>query len=102
MIARALVNKPRILLFDEATSALDQRTQGTVNKAIDALQASRIVIAHRLNTVKAADRIYVLEKGKVIQEGTSQELDSQPAPHTVREAYVARSQNHRLPLNGEK
>jgi NHLM bacteriocin system ABC transporter ATP-binding protein len=74
MIARALVSKPKILLFDEATSALDNRTQAAIMKNLAQLQVTRIVIAHRLSTVVDADRIYVLEGGKVVDSGTYSEL----------------------------
>ena len=69
LIARALVNKPRIIFFDEATSALDNPTQAQVSASLERLQATRIVIAHRLSTIRNADRIYVLEAGQVVEEG---------------------------------
>lgn len=74
MIARAIVAKPRMLLFDEATSALDNQTQAIVSRSLEALKATRIVIAHRLSTIVNADRIYVLEGGSVAEEGTYQVL----------------------------
>ncbi|NEQ82144.1 MAG: ATP-binding cassette domain-containing protein, partial [Moorea sp. SIO2I5] len=74
LIARALVLKPRLLIFDEATSALDNRTQSIVSQSIDELRVTRIVIAHRLSTIRNADRIYVLEAGRVVQQGTFEEL----------------------------
>lgn len=74
MIARAIAHKPRLLYMDEATSALDNRTQNTVSESLDKLQATRIVIAHRLSTVKNADRIYVLDKGQIVESGTYDEL----------------------------
>lgn len=74
LIARALVHQPRILFFDEATSALDNRTQAIVSESLDNLQATRIVIAHRLSTIMNADRIYVLQDGRVAQQGTYDEL----------------------------
>ncbi|MBI5368036.1 MAG: NHLP bacteriocin export ABC transporter permease/ATPase subunit [Planctomycetes bacterium] len=74
LIARALVRRPRILLFDEATSALDNRTQEIVSKSLEAINATRIVIAHRLSTVRYADCIYVVKAGKVIEKGTYDEL----------------------------
>ncbi len=80
MIARAIVARPRILLFDEATSALDNRTQAIVSKSLDALQATRIVIAHRLSTIRNADQIYVLTGGKVAQRGTYDELINEKGP----------------------
>jgi len=59
MIARALVSKPPILLFDEATSALDNRTQAIVSRSLEELKATRIVVAHRLSTIRKADLICV-------------------------------------------
>ncbi len=74
MIARAIVHKPRLLYMDEATSALDNRTQNIVSESLDKLQATRIVIAHRLSTVINADRIYVMDKGTIVESGTYDEL----------------------------
>lgn len=74
LIARALVLKPQILLFDEATSALDNKTQAIVSKSLDKLQVTRIVIAHRLSTIRNAHRIYVLQAGRVVQQGSFEEL----------------------------
>ena len=73
-IARAVVKKPRVLFFDEATSALDNSTQAIVSKSIAGLQATRIVIAHRLSTIRNADRIYVMDKGRIVQTGAYHEL----------------------------
>jgi len=70
MIARAIAPKPKILLFDEATSALDNKTQKQVADALAGLNCTRVVIAHRLSTVKDCDRIVVLDGGKIIEEGT--------------------------------
>jgi ABC-type bacteriocin/lantibiotic exporter with double-glycine peptidase domain len=70
LIARAVAGRPKILLFDEATSALDNRTQAEVADAIANLRATRIVIAHRLSTVRRADRIVVIVGGKIVQVGT--------------------------------
>ena len=78
LIARALVSKPRLIFFDEATSALDNRTQQAVSQGLEGLNATRIVIAHRLSTIRNADRIYVLDRGRVAQEGRFEELNSQP------------------------
>ncbi|HVY70694.1 MAG TPA: NHLP bacteriocin export ABC transporter permease/ATPase subunit [Verrucomicrobiae bacterium] len=78
MIARAIVFRPRILLFDEATSALDNRTQAIVSESLEKLQATRVVIAHRLSTIINADRIFVMENGRVVQTGTYQDLLNQP------------------------
>lgn len=74
LIARALALKPRILLFDEATSALDNRTQAIVSESLDKLEVTRIVIAHRLSTIRNAHRIYVLQAGRVVQQGTFDQL----------------------------
>jgi ATP-binding cassette subfamily C protein len=80
MIARAIIAKPRILLFDEATSALDNQTQAIVSQSLENLQATRIVIAHRLSTIVNADCIYVLQGGKIAQAGTYAELMQQDGP----------------------
>lgn len=74
MIARALVNRPAVLLFDEATSALDNQTQAIVANSVRQLDATRIVIAHRLSTIIQADRIFVIVAGKVIETGNYSEL----------------------------
>jgi NHLM bacteriocin system ABC transporter ATP-binding protein len=74
LVARAIVRKPRILLFDEATSALDNRTQAIVSRSLKDLNATRIIIAHRLSTVMHADCICVLDKGILLETGTYDEL----------------------------
>ena len=74
MIARAIVHKPKILIFDEATSALDNKTQKSITESIDRLNCTRIVIAHRLSTIKSADRIIMLEGGQIIEDGDYQTL----------------------------
>ena len=74
MIARAIVNKPKILFLDEATSALDNRTQAIVTESMDKMEATRIVIAHRLSTIINADQICYLEGGKIIEMGNYDEL----------------------------
>ena len=83
LIARALVHNPRILLLDEATSALDNVSQAIVLEGLARLDATRIVIAHRLNTVRDADRIVVLEHGRVVQLGTFRELAEQRGPFSA-------------------
>ena len=74
MIARAIAPKPSILIFDEATSALDNITQKKISEALDKLNGTRIVIAHRLSTIKNCDRIVVIDGGKIIEDGTYDEL----------------------------
>ncbi len=78
MLAAALVRSPRVLLLDEATSWLDNDTQATVMGQIEELAVTRIVIAHRLSTIRNADRIYVLDEGRVAQQGTFAELIETP------------------------
>jgi ATP-binding cassette subfamily B protein len=77
-IARALVRKPKILIFDEATSALDNRTQAIVTQSLETLQVTRVVIAHRLSTIRNADKIIVIEKGQVVETGRYEDLMSSP------------------------
>jgi ATP-binding cassette subfamily C protein len=74
MIARAMITNPQIIYFDEATSALDNKTQEIVSESLGRLKATRIVIAHRLSTIVNCDRIIVLDKGQVVEEGSYQEL----------------------------
>ena len=74
MIARAIAPKPKVLMFDEATSALDNIAQKTVSDSLEKLKCTRIVIAHRLSTIRACDRIIYLEKGKIVEDGTYEEL----------------------------
>ncbi|WP_116451331.1 peptidase domain-containing ABC transporter [Blastococcus litoris] len=73
-LARALLGRPRVLLLDEATSALDTATEAVVAANIAGLRQTRIVIAHRLSTVRGADRILVLDGGRVVEQGTHPEL----------------------------
>lgn len=80
LIARAIVNRPRILFFDETTSALDNRAQEQVSRSLDNLRATRVVIAHRLSTIVHADRIFVLDNGQLVQSGTYRELLAVPGP----------------------
>jgi len=77
-IARALLRKPKLLLFDEATSALDSLTEEEITDTIREISSEghqiTILIAHRLSTIMHADRIYVLEKGDVVETGTHESL----------------------------
>lgn len=74
MIARAIAPKPKVLFFDEATSALDNITQKKVSESLDSLKCTRIVIAHRLSTIRHCDRIVVIDGGKIVEDGTYDEL----------------------------
>ena len=74
LIARALATRPKIVFFDEATSALDNKTQSIVSSALTRRKVTRVVIAHRLSTIQSADKIYVLNNGRLIQSGGFKEL----------------------------
>ncbi|MBZ0250628.1 MAG: ATP-binding cassette domain-containing protein, partial [Burkholderiales bacterium] len=89
LIARALAGQPRILLLDEATSALDNLSQAAVLETLEGLEATRVVIAHRLATVRNADRIVVLERGRIVQSGTFAELAAAPGPFAAMLARQA-------------
>ncbi|MGV8834049.1 MAG: ATP-binding cassette domain-containing protein [Devosia sp.] len=74
MIARAVIGRPSILLLDEATSALDNLTQAQVNQNLKQLKCTQIIVAHRLSTIQSADKIVVLERGRVVEQGSYDEL----------------------------
>ena len=74
MIARAIAPHPGVLILDEATSALDNLTQKTVTESLNQLSCTRIVIAHRLSTIRECDRIIALDRGRVVESGTYDEL----------------------------
>jgi ATP-binding cassette subfamily C protein len=77
MIARAFASNPSIILFDEATSALDNISQRKIIQSLEKFPATKIVIAHRLSTVVNCDKIVVLDKGKIAEEGTYRQLTEQ-------------------------
>jgi ATP-binding cassette subfamily B protein len=87
-IARAILNDPRILILDEATSSVDTETERNIQEALDRLTAGRtvIAIAHRLSTLRRADRLFVIEDGRVSEMGTHEELLADPAS-TYRRLY---------------
>jgi ABC-type bacteriocin/lantibiotic exporter with double-glycine peptidase domain len=74
LLARGLASRPAILLFDEATSALDNVSQAAVSESLERLRVTRVVIAHRLSTVRHADQIVVVDRGRVVEMGRYEEL----------------------------
>ena len=76
VLARAILRKPQLLILDEATSSLDSESELLIQKSIDSLarEITIVVIAHRLSTIRNADYVYVLDKSKVVEEGSYQEL----------------------------
>ena len=74
LIARAIAARPKILIFDEATSALDNVSQKVVSDSLDALGCTRLVVAHRLSTIRNCDRVVVIDEGRVVEDGTYDEL----------------------------
>lgn len=81
-IARVFLRKPRLVLLDEATSALDEESQAAVQQALDALialgESTVVLVAHRLSTVVAADKIVVVDGGRIIEEGSHRDLVAKP------------------------
>ena len=74
LLARAIVGNPKIIFLDEATSALDNVTQRQIVDTLEKLKATKVVIAHRLSTIQHCDRIIVLDKGEIAEQGTFDEL----------------------------
>lgn len=108
-IARALIRNPDLLLFDEATSALDQKSESKVQEALGAvgkLRVTQVVVAHRLSTIKDADKIIVFQNGRIVEEGTHEELLTLDMVYaglykTQMNAMQANSQNLRLYMDKE-
>ncbi len=95
-LARALVNRPSILLLDEATSNLDALTERRIHDELDRLRCTRIVIAHRLSTVRRADSIVVVEQGRVVESGSYDDL----VRRNARFAALVAAQRESAPLAG--
>jgi ATP-binding cassette subfamily B protein len=91
VIARALLNSPRILILDEATSALDSESENLIQRNLDAVMKGRttFVIAHRLSTVRNADLIVVLDKGRIVECGTHQDLMERRGLYSYLNAQAA-------------
>lgn len=77
LLARSIVNKPRIIILDEATSALDNETQAIVTSSLEKMNCTRIMVAHRLSTIRNVDRILVMDKGAIAETGSFDELMAQ-------------------------
>ena len=73
-IARAIISDPDVIIFDAATSALDNVSQKAVVDALDGMKCTRIVVAHRLSTIRTCDRVIMLEGGRIVEDGTYDEL----------------------------
>ena len=97
-IARAMLRNPRLMIFDEATSALDSLTEDEISQTIQSITAQRqhitIMIAHRLSTIMHADRIYVLEKGNVIETGNHNDLLAENLKDEVSKKSMMHSNRH--------
>lgn len=80
MIARALVNRPRLLFFDHAMAALDNRTQAIIGESIAKISGTRLVVTNRLGALRDSDRIIVLEAGRIVESGPYDELMARRGP----------------------
>jgi ATP-binding cassette subfamily B protein len=94
-IARAILRDPRVLILDEATSAVDTETEQKIQEAMDRLVAGRTVfaIAHRLSTLRKASRLFVIENGKLSEQGTHAELVQRPGG-TYRKLFTLQQELH--------
>ncbi|WP_308125833.1 ATP-binding cassette domain-containing protein [Nonomuraea ceibae] len=96
-LARAVLSRPRVLLLDEATSNLDSATEAAIEARLARLPQTRIVIAHRLSTVRDADLILVLDAGRIVQRGTHDQLISVPGKYAelvATQADMSRGPGH--------
>ena len=100
-LARALVHRPSILLLDEATSELDTATEQNIYTHLDAISSTTIVIAHRLSTIRNADLILVMDKGRIVETGTHEQLLSRQGVYAALVHAQSRGSDQRAPsLNG--
>lgn len=102
-IARALLNKPEVLLFDEATSHLDTATEQAIQRSLSDILSGKtvVLVAHRLSTVKQAERIYVMDQGRIVEDGTHQKLIAEQGRYAA--LWQAQTENDRgvvRPING--
>ena len=74
MLARAILNKPQILILDEATSSFDNINQEKISQNLSKLNCTQVIIAHRLSTIIDSDIVFVFEDGKIVEQGTHEEL----------------------------
>ncbi|MNI93927.1 Heterocyst differentiation ATP-binding protein HepA [compost metagenome] len=88
ILARALYRRPRILFLDEATSHLDVMRERLVNEAVQRMELTKVIVAHRPETINSADRVLVMEQGRIVQEVRPQRAAS-PAPSSDAEECVA-------------
>ncbi len=98
-IVRALLQNPPILVLDEATSALDTVNERRVGEIIEHIGATQVIIAHRLATIKSADHIYVLDNGRVVEQGSHTQLLHSGAVYT--DLYADRSPDLDVVVGGE-
>lgn len=89
MIARAVLARPSILIFDEATSALDNITQANITRELNKLDCTKLIVAHRLSTIELCDRIFVMDKGGIVQAGSYEELKR---THALFQQLIKRQQ----------
>ena len=85
LLARALARSVRLVLLDEATSAMDDVSQAAVMASLQEMDATRVVVAHRLSTVRSADRIVVVDGGRIVEDGTYDDLMGLGAPEHLRD-----------------